>query len=264
MRESVVAGDSVGDERLYAGVADVLELFVVGSVHVGFVGVEARRAPTDFPDLVEIGIARLEGSALFERIGSESRGQESRVSGTAQYHYPPRRSVRHGLHGRVANIPALFTGYGERWNGTVRALGRGRDPPGRDLRREPGPAPADRGRPGRHRDPADRHGPQRGLRPDPAHVPVPHQRGLAAAGGGEHVRGAHRADPVAQRQRGRAGGLAPGLPRPAARLRGAGLRARAHPGPGRAAAGPGGQRRLGAWPSSWTTTRPRSRRSSSG
>jgi hypothetical protein len=34
---------------------------------------------------------------------------------SGQYHYPPRGSVRHGLHGRVANIPARLTGYGERW-----------------------------------------------------------------------------------------------------------------------------------------------------
>ncbi len=34
-----------------------------------------------------------------------------------QYHYPPRRTVRHGLHGRVANIPARLTGYGEQWDG---------------------------------------------------------------------------------------------------------------------------------------------------
>jgi Domain of unknown function (DUF4432) len=35
----------------------------------------------------------------------------------AQYHYPPRQTVRHGLHGRVGNIPARLTGYGERWDG---------------------------------------------------------------------------------------------------------------------------------------------------
>jgi len=35
----------------------------------------------------------------------------------AHYHYPPRRTVRHGLHGRVANIPARLTGYGEHWDG---------------------------------------------------------------------------------------------------------------------------------------------------
>ena len=34
---------------------------------------------------------------------------------SSQYAYPPRPSVRHGLHGRVANIPARLTGYGERW-----------------------------------------------------------------------------------------------------------------------------------------------------
>jgi hypothetical protein len=35
---------------------------------------------------------------------------------SGQYHYPPRLNVRHGLHGRVANIPARLTGYGERWD----------------------------------------------------------------------------------------------------------------------------------------------------
>jgi len=33
----------------------------------------------------------------------------------SRYSYPPRTTVRHGLHGRVANIPARLTGYGERW-----------------------------------------------------------------------------------------------------------------------------------------------------
>jgi hypothetical protein len=34
---------------------------------------------------------------------------------SSHYAYPPRATVRHGLHGRVANIPARLTGYGERW-----------------------------------------------------------------------------------------------------------------------------------------------------
>jgi hypothetical protein len=38
------------------------------------------------------------------------------VDGSA-YSYPPRETVRHGLHGRIANIPARLTGYGERWTG---------------------------------------------------------------------------------------------------------------------------------------------------
>jgi hypothetical protein len=37
--------------------------------------------------------------------------------GAEHYHYPPRAAVRHGLHGRIANIPARLTGYGERWDG---------------------------------------------------------------------------------------------------------------------------------------------------
>ncbi|MGD0556261.1 MAG: aldose 1-epimerase family protein [Streptosporangiaceae bacterium] len=35
----------------------------------------------------------------------------------SSYAYPPRDTVRHGLHGRIANIPARLTGYGERWTG---------------------------------------------------------------------------------------------------------------------------------------------------
>lgn len=33
------------------------------------------------------------------------------------YNYPRRATARHGLHGRVANLPARLTGYGEAWDG---------------------------------------------------------------------------------------------------------------------------------------------------
>jgi hypothetical protein len=33
----------------------------------------------------------------------------------SQYRYPPRSAIRHGLHGRIANLPARLTGYGEQW-----------------------------------------------------------------------------------------------------------------------------------------------------
>ena len=33
------------------------------------------------------------------------------------YNYPRRSVAKHGLHGRIANIPARLTGYGERWDG---------------------------------------------------------------------------------------------------------------------------------------------------
>ena len=32
-----------------------------------------------------------------------------------EYRYPPKPTTRHGLHGRVANIPARLEGYGESW-----------------------------------------------------------------------------------------------------------------------------------------------------
>ena len=33
------------------------------------------------------------------------------------YHYPPKETESHGLHGRVSNLPARLLGYGERWDG---------------------------------------------------------------------------------------------------------------------------------------------------
>lgn len=33
------------------------------------------------------------------------------------YHYPPKETESHGLHGRVSNLPARLLGYGERWEG---------------------------------------------------------------------------------------------------------------------------------------------------
>ncbi len=33
------------------------------------------------------------------------------------YNYPYRKTVKHGLHGRVGSIPAKLTGYGENWQG---------------------------------------------------------------------------------------------------------------------------------------------------
>jgi hypothetical protein len=34
----------------------------------------------------------------------------------SNYRYPPKATIRHGLHGRVANIPARLIGYGSSWN----------------------------------------------------------------------------------------------------------------------------------------------------
>ncbi|MER9564040.1 MULTISPECIES: aldose 1-epimerase family protein [unclassified Mesorhizobium] len=33
------------------------------------------------------------------------------------YNYPPKKTVRHSLHGRISTIPARLTGYGETWEG---------------------------------------------------------------------------------------------------------------------------------------------------
>ena len=73
--EAVVAGDGVGDEGLDAGVAYILELLVVGRVHVGFMGVEAGGAPADLPDFVEFRVGGVEGGELLKGIGGEVGGE---------------------------------------------------------------------------------------------------------------------------------------------------------------------------------------------
>ncbi|MFI6350153.1 aldose 1-epimerase family protein [Streptomyces sp. NPDC050560] len=40
----------------------------------------------------------------------------------SDYRYPPKEGAWHALHGRVANIPARLTGYGERWDGDTCVL----------------------------------------------------------------------------------------------------------------------------------------------
>lgn len=52
--------------------------------------------------LVTCGLDHIGGS---EEVAAES------------YNYPRRETVRHGIHGRISNIPAKLTGYGEQWDG---------------------------------------------------------------------------------------------------------------------------------------------------
>ncbi len=40
----------------------------------------------------------------------------------SNYRYPPKDTIRHGLHGRVANIPARLVGYGRAWDGDQAVL----------------------------------------------------------------------------------------------------------------------------------------------
>jgi len=72
--------------------------------------------------------------ALFEPEGEDGLGFARSFSGflatcgldhilgpeevpALNYNYPRRAATRHGLHGRIANIPARLTGYGETWDG---------------------------------------------------------------------------------------------------------------------------------------------------
>ena len=127
-----------------------------------------------------------------------------------QYHYPPLPAIRHGPHGRIANIPARLTGYGERWEGDRCVLwAEGEISQAAIfaehlvLRRR---IEADLGGTeilaGGHRR-------QRGIRPDAAHVPLPRQRRLAAAGRGHPVRHQVPVQPPAGRPWPSRGGHAP-------------------------------------------------------
>ena len=70
-REPVVAGDGVRDERLDAGVARVLQLLVVGTIHVGLVRARAGGAPAHVPQPLERRVSGVEASALLERVAGE-------------------------------------------------------------------------------------------------------------------------------------------------------------------------------------------------
>lgn len=63
-----------------------------------------------------LGWLRTWGGGLLTTCGIEHAlgGAEDTA---AQYHYEPKETESHGLHGRVSNRPATLRGYGERWEG---------------------------------------------------------------------------------------------------------------------------------------------------
>ena len=55
-------------------------------------------------------------SGLLVTCGLDHVGFNASESGAA-YHYGPRATVDHTIHGRISTVPARLTGYGERWAG---------------------------------------------------------------------------------------------------------------------------------------------------
>ena len=160
----------------------------------------------------------------------------------SNYQYPFRPSVWNGLHGRVANIPARLHGYGERWDGdrcVLWAEGEIRQAAifaehlrlTRRIEADLG------GREIRLTDTVRNAGFDRTPHMYLYHINVGWP--LLEPGAGSRRRSSSA---VGQRQRGRAGRLAPGVRPAAARLRGAGVPAPAHRRPGRAGPGGAGQR----------------------
>ena len=66
--EASVAGDGVGDQRLNPGVADVLELFIIGAVLVMFMRTAAGGVPGNFEEFFQ-----LRNSMLTERGSADER-----------------------------------------------------------------------------------------------------------------------------------------------------------------------------------------------
>src|SRR5260370_38009508 len=74
-REPVISRDRVRNQRLYARVPNVLQLFPIGSVHVGLMSVEACRPPANLPDGGQQRIIGDEARALLKRKRGERRSQ---------------------------------------------------------------------------------------------------------------------------------------------------------------------------------------------
>ena len=69
-----------------------------------------------FAEHEELGWLRNWGGGLLTTCGLEHALFMAEDT-AEQYHYPPKRTERFGLHGRISNRPARLTGYGERWEG---------------------------------------------------------------------------------------------------------------------------------------------------
>jgi hypothetical protein len=65
----------------------------------------------------EAGVAWLRSFSGLQTTGGLDHTFASAEVDASQYRYPLRKTMQHGLHGRVANIPATLHGYGQRWDG---------------------------------------------------------------------------------------------------------------------------------------------------
>ncbi len=65
----------------------------------------------------EAGVAWLRSFSGLQTTGGLDHIFAPAEVDASQYRYPMRPKMQHGLHGRVANIPARLSGYGESWDG---------------------------------------------------------------------------------------------------------------------------------------------------
>jgi galactose mutarotase-like enzyme len=97
------------DRAMDIGVAEFDDRSVGWRSPTGF------RHPAFHENADEDGLAWLRSfSGLLVTGGLDHTLSPREVSGN-RYRYPGRERIRHGLHGRIANVPARLIGYGEDW-----------------------------------------------------------------------------------------------------------------------------------------------------
>lgn len=95
---------------------DIAELEHAGRA-VGWQSPTGFRHPAFFDYEGEDGLGPMRSfSGFLVTCGLDHMLGPEEVDG-AHYNYPRRRTVRHGLHGRLPGTPARLSGYGERWEG---------------------------------------------------------------------------------------------------------------------------------------------------
>ncbi len=65
----------------------------------------------------EHGVAWLRSFSGLQTTGGLDHTFAMAEVDASQYRYPLRKTMQHGLHGRIANLPARLQGYGEYWDG---------------------------------------------------------------------------------------------------------------------------------------------------
>ena len=88
--QTVVLAVEKGNQRLDAGIAQILQALIIRTVHVGFRGTEPSRAPADVQDVLQFLPVRVQAGVPRERIAGESAGNPVHGQGfIPSFHHQP-------------------------------------------------------------------------------------------------------------------------------------------------------------------------------